>query len=348
MKSLVRRCLTSSSSHGGGLGVGNVRGVREQVLDLHASVIKAPHFLSQPATIELVGAPQQFGQPLAGTHRGPDLLRRFGLREMLTSLGWRIVDSGDVDMSSPGERREGKHESVVEAGSRRLYEACKAAHRHERLVLALGGDHSIALGSVAAALSQRPDTRILWVDAHADVNTPSTSPSGNMHGMPLGFLLGYATYDWLPTPLDPSRLAYVGLRDIDKDEKSRLLELRSRGAYVSTMREVDQFGVGKVMEMALDSLGYNDKTDDTPPPLHLSFDIDAIDPQFAAATGTVVRGGLSFREAHYICEAVWSTGALGSMDIVEVNDTLTDPDGAKETVDLAASLVASACGDVIL
>lgn len=122
------------------------------------------------------------------------------------------------------------------------------------------------------------------------------------------------------------------------------------GAYVSTMREIDEVGIGSVMAGALHSLGYgnNSLPSDERPPLHLSFDIDAIDPQYARATGTVVRGGLTFREAHYVCETVSSTQALVSMDIVEVNDTIADADRAKETVDLATSLVASACGDVIL
>lgn len=126
--------------------------------------------------------------------------------------------------------------------------------------------------------------------------------------------------------------------------------IRCAGAYVSTMREIDEVGIGAVMANALRSLGYgNDsRSADERPPLHLSFDIDAIDPQYARATGTVVRGGLSYREAHYVCETVSSTQALVSMDIVEVNDTLADADRAKETVELATSLIGSACGDVIL
>jgi len=341
---MFRRVGRRRLSAGGGLGVGNVRGTREQLLqEGGVGSVVAPWFVASPASIAMVGAPQQFGQPLAGTHRGPELLRRAGVREMLGSLGWRVIDAGDVDMSLGSSR------SGVIAGSRNLFERARAFHEEGRLVLSVGGDHSIALGSVGAALAARPETRVLWVDAHADVNTPETSPTGNMHGMPLAYLLGLAAderLDWISDLLAPDRLAYVALRDVDAAERPVLRALRDRGAFVSTMHEVDQWGIGAVMDRALRALGYAD--DDRPPPLHLSYDIDAIDPQFASATGTVVRGGLTFREAHYVCEAVWATRALGSMDIVEVNDTLTDPARAQETVDLAASLVASACGDVIL
>ena len=186
--------------------------------------------------------------------------------------------------------------------------------RPGRFVLTMGGDHSIALGTVAAACAARPDTRVLWVDAHADANSPGTSPSGNMHGMPLAFLLGLveaesldedATYfDWLLEKpfLSPERLAYVGLRDVDDDERCALRGLAARGTYVSSMHDVDKYGIGRVVDEALAHLGY-DGTDEVPAPLHLSFDVDACDPLIAPATGTAVRGGLSFREAHFVCAA---------------------------------------------
>mmetsp|Transcript_29326 Transcript_29326/g.94616 ORF Transcript_29326/g.94616 Transcript_29326/m.94616 type:complete len:171 (+) Transcript_29326:621-1133(+) len=170
--------------------------------------------------------------------------------------------------------------------------------------------------------------------------------------MPVAYLLGLAETQFLDFPrLPPSRLAYVGLRDLDLAEKKLLRHLKARGTFVATMTDVDAFGIGHVMRAAFDSLGYapdDDATADDRPPLHLSYDVDAVDPQHAPATGTAVRGGLSFREAHYICEAAWATGALGSMDIVEVNESLADAAHAQQTVNLAASLVASACGDAIL
>lgn len=213
---LLRRASLWSSA---GSTAGKIRAAREQLQGVESNLVPSS-FLRSPATIAVLGAPQQLGQPLGGTDRGPQLLRQAGLREMLSSIGWRVVDMGDVDMlrldtCSEAEASSSswpKHAAFVSAGSRRLFEAAKTAHAQGFLVLTLGGDHSIALGSVAAAVAFRPDTRLLWVDAHADVNTPDTSSSGNMHGMPLGYLLGLASkpkhiIDWLPAPLAPSQLA---------------------------------------------------------------------------------------------------------------------------------------------
>ena len=323
--------------------------------------------LRVPHTVALVGAPQQYGQPQSGVHKGPALLRAAGMRQIAAGLRWHVEDLGDVDMettpqtptSRPARRgRDARHAATIGAGSRRLFDACRAAHEDGRFVLTMGGDHSIALGTVAAACAARPDTRVLWVDAHADANSPGTSPSGNMHGMPLAFLLGLveaesldedATYfDWLLEKpfLSPERLAYVGLRDVDDDERCALRGLAARGTYVSSMHDVDKYGIGRVVDEALAHLGY-DGTDEPPAPLHLSFDVDVCDPLIAPATGTAVRGGLSFREAHFVCEAAAMTGALGSLDIVEVNESLSDVRGAEDTVQLATGLVASALGDRI-
>ena len=325
--------------------------------------------LRVPNTVALIGAPQQYGQPQSGVHKGPALLRAAGMRKIAAGLRWHVEDLGDVDMeagpeaaTSPSKagRRAARHAATIGAGSRRLFEACRAAHGDGRLVLTMGGDHSIALGTVAAALSARPETRVLWVDAHADANSPATSPSGNMHGMPLAFLLGLVDaaslgeeapfFEWLLDEggprLAPEHLAYVGLRDVDDSERCTLRALAGRGAYVSSMHDVDKYGIGRVVDEALGHLGYGGEG--APPPLHLSFDVDACDPLIAPATGTAVRGGLSFREAHFVCEAAAATGALGSLDIVEVNEALSDVRGADDTVQLAAGLVASALGDSIL
>ena len=221
--------------------------------------------------------------------------------------------------------------------------------------------------SLCRSLTARPETRVLWIDAHADVNTPATSPSGNMHGMPLAFLLGLVepaslgaaapAYAWLlehlPRPLlAPERIAYVGLRDVDADERDALRRLRERGAYVTSMSDVDRRGIGAVTDGALAHLGYDvgGGTDHANggAALHMSFDVDACDPLIAPATGTAVRGGLTYREAHFVCEAAAATGALGSLDIVEVNQALSDVKGADDTVQLAMGLVASALGDSIL
>jgi arginase len=309
--------------------------------------------LAAPRTVSLIGAPQQFGQPRGGVENAPKLLRQAGLAETVANLDWRVNDEGDVDMQTTQDVAGPlRHAAQIGHGSRKLMEACVNAHARGNFVLTLGGDHSVALGTVSAALKARPSTKVLWVDAHADCNSPATSPSGNAHGMPLAFLLklvqsselGAASqaFAWLDdVRLAPQNLAFVGLRDVDAEERKILLRLRERGAFVSTMHDVDRRGIGHVVDTALDHLG-----DDGP--LHCSFDVDSCDPLIAPATGTAVRGGLTYREAHFLCEALAATGRLGSLDVVEVNSALADPVGAKATVDLAAGLVASALGAVIL
>ncbi|MEI6046819.1 MAG: arginase, partial [Chloroflexota bacterium] len=212
--------------------------------------------------------------------------------------------------------------------------------------LTLGGDHSIALGSIPGLLRVRPNTALLWIDAHGDFNTPETSPSGNLHGMPLAALLGYTRpglpcFDWLheaqPKPLlTPDRVALVGIRSLDSGERHLL---RQAGVHVYSMSAIDRYGIGPIMERALaainpkEELGY-----------HVSFDIDAMDPREAPGTGTTARGGLTYREGHTILEMLAATGKLGSMDLVEVNPKL---DHDNLTVSLATELIASALGKAI-
>lgn len=168
------------------------------------------------------------------------------------------------------------------------------------------------MGTVSGTKKKFPDAAVIWVDAHADINTPLTTDSGNLHGCPISFLLGLKGCDippfniWLEPCLAPQDLVYIGLRDIDNGEKRILKDL---GIKVFSMHDVDKHGIGRVMEMAL---GYVGATR----PIHLSFDVDALDPTVAPSTGTPVRGGLSFREGHYICEAIAETGNLVSLDIV--------------------------------
>ena len=215
--------------------------------------------------------------------------------------------------------------------------------------LVLGGDHSVAMGSISGVLRERPNLGVLWVDAHADINTMDTSASGNIHGMPVSFLLRLLEVTELPgcewmadvPKLLPENLVYVALRDVDDGEK-RLL--RKLGIKAFTMHDVDHHGIGKVMEMALDTLvGKGER------PLHMSFDIDATDPSIAPATGTAVVGGLNYRESHYVCEAMAETRLMGSMDMVEVNATLgkTKEDGDR-TVAEALRLIGSSLGQSII
>jgi arginase len=287
-------------------------------------------------------------------------MRINGLTERIQKEHWAVNDCGDIpcpelddtDHHRPVIRAEGEPaikcadivSKVNKETAEKTYERAKAGD----FVLTIGGDHAIAIGSLAGIIKARPDTGIIWVDAHADINTPYTSGSGNIHGMVLSFLMKHkecefvTEYDWLkeyPT-LDPSRIVYIGLRDLDLGEK-RII--RNLGIRAFTMHDVDKYGIGAVMEKSIEHLRRRKDC-----PLHLSFDIDGVDPMFAPSTGTRVGGGLTKREAYFICESVAETGLLSSMDIVEVNSALGERDDAKTTVELAKSLVVAALGDAIL
>jgi arginase len=237
---------------------------------------------------------------------------------------------------------------LVGVNNQQLAAAVESEAAQGRFVLTLGGDHSLGVGTVAGMLKVHPNLGVIWVDAHADINTPDTSLSGNIHGMPISFLsktLYDATqlpgFEWMKAvpALNGNQLVYIGLRDVDQKERALIREM---GATAYTMYDIDKYGIGKVMEMALADLGDR--------PLHCSYDIDACDPAIAPSTGTTVRGGLTFREAHFVAEEIAQTGRLKSFDMVEVNPTLnTDPkDHGATTVQMALALVASALGDTIV
>lgn len=260
-------------------------------------------------------------------------------------------------MPPPGQDppyRGMKNPKAVSAVTRRIADQVYGHASQGRLVLTLGGDHSIAIGTVggtARAVRERlgREVAVIWVDAHADINTPETSGSGNVHGMPVAFLTGLASEDkeeyfgWLGEEgrLSTRKLVYIGLRDVDPGEK-RIL--REHGIKAFSMFDIDRHGIGRVMEMALAHIG-----SDTP--IHLSFDVDALDPMWAPSTGTPVRGGLTLREGDYIAECVHETGSLVAMDLVEVNPQLAkgvDDIGASETVRAGCSLVRCALGESLL
>jgi arginase len=277
------------------------------------------------------------------------------LRDALAQLDWRVHDSGDLkfdppssdDAQLPGKFGRAKNAVAVGRGSQIIYDAVQEAIDLGRFPLVIGGDHSVGLGSVAGVLKKRPNMGLLWIDAHADINTPAFSPSGNLHGMPIAFLMRAAGLDpgvvpgheWLADVpvLEPSQLVYVGLRDVDEGEVKLIRDLNIRHF---TMKHIDRWGIGEVMAMALDHLGER--------PIHMSFDIDSVDPEHAPSTGTLVRGGLSYREAQYVCEAAFESDRLASLDMVEVNPSLSLGEGAARTADLALQLVESAMGNSII
>lgn len=309
--------------------------------------------------LNLIQAPIALGQGLEGVDEGPAFLLQNGLIEQIESLGWKLgknseIDIHDLKWDSPQgllpAHQSGlniKFPEELGEACRELAQAAETSHLAKQFTLTLGGDHSIAIGSIGGALLARPELGVIWVDAHGDFNTPETSPSGNIHGMPLSFLAGemkkhpLPSFSWLKNFLSPDQLVLVGIRSIDPEERELM---KKWGVQVFTMTEIDRFGIGEVMEQAKKILFKNG-----PRPLHLSYDIDALDPHFAPSTGTRVRGGLNYREAHYIAETLSETQSLVSMDLVEINPRLgyVDPAHREEkniTVEIGLELIGSALG----
>jgi arginase len=280
---------------------------------------------------------------------GPSAIRIAGVADRLTELGHKVVDDGDIVIKNMEELKVG-HERA-----RYLGEIARAAaviaRKIERIMglghfpLVLGGDHSIAVGTVSgiAAYAQRQDQRVglLWIDAHGDINTPETSPSGNIHGMPLAALLGFGAGELTgvagpPPKVHPANVALVGIRSLDAGEKKRLKET---GVQVHTMSDIDRHGVHRVMQKALARV--TDGTDY----VHVSFDLDAVDPTVAPGVGTPVKGGLDYREAHLVMEVLADAGVMTSLEMVEVNPIL---DQGNASAAFAVELVQSAFGKKIL
>ncbi|KAL4969517.1 arginase [Aspergillus stella-maris] len=314
-------------------------------------------FLSQPNQLGVVAVGFNGGQCKLGVEAAPMALVEAGLLDQLRDdLDYGIHYDNEVhyyedqmpkeDPDHRGMKKPRAVSAVTETLSAQTYEHSKTG----KFTLTLGGDHSIAIGSIsgiARATRERlgREIGVIWVDAHADINIPEMSPSGNIHGMPMAFLTGLAkeekkdVFGWLKEEhlVNLRKLVYIGLRDVDRGEKKLL---RENGIKAFSMHDVDRHGIGRVVEMALAHIG-----NDTP--IHLSFDVDALDPQWAPSTGTPVRGGLTLREGDFICECVHETGNLISMDLVEVNPSLEEI-GASETIRTGCSLVRSALGDTLL
>ncbi|TYJ59212.1 arginase [Cryptococcus floricola] len=346
------------------------------------STCKTPNyhykFLNKPATATLVGCPFSGGQRRAGVDLAPNKLISAGIIDQLTGLGWHVnyesqdtfldIPYNPLPSSSPaatgteaapslsGERMVQrlpdpdigimKRPRLVSAVNEKVAKAVGDIAGRKELPVTLGGDHSLAMGTIAGTKSRYPDAGVIWVDAHADINTPLTTESGNLHGCPVSFLMGLEGCDvepfnkWLKPCLKPKDIVYIGLRDIDNGEKAIL---KKHGIKAYTMHHVDKYGIGKVMELALQHINPTGER-----PIHLSFDVDALDPTVAPSTGTPVRGGLSFREGHYITEVVAETGCLVAVDIMEVNPSLLDPKSVEMTVAAGCSLARAALGESLL
>jgi arginase len=295
--------------------------------------------------VAVIGAPLDLGAGRRGVDMGPSAIRYAGLEPRIEQLGRPCVDWGDVvaavaEASAVGDERVRFLPQIKET-CERLAELVARAVEEERLPLVLGGDHSVALGTLGglARAAGRPGG-VLWLDAHGDLNRPDTSPSGNVHGMPLAAALGLGGPEFdsdafrLPA-LEAERVVLFGVRSLDPAERELLAEL---DVLVFTMSDLDRSGVERAMREALERL-------EGPGFVHVSLDLDVLDPEVAPGVGTPVRGGLSYREAHLALELVAESGLAGSIEVVEVNPIL---DRENETAKLAVELVASALGARIL
>ncbi|MEM1203769.1 MAG: arginase [Acidobacteriota bacterium] len=293
-------------------------------------------------TLSILGIPMDLGQARRGVDMGPGAIRYAGLKRRLGALGYRVDDGGDVTVpvrdTLPEEGGMSFLEQVAEVCGQ-VYSRGVEAIRAGDLPVFLGGDHSVAVGTVGAASHEEP-IGVLWVDAHGDFNTPETSPSGNIHGMPLAALTGLGAPELVNlgrpgAKVDPRDVMLIGIRDLDAKEKDLL---RASGAGVYTMREIDERGMATVAREALKRLQHRKR-------LHVSLDLDALDPSEAPGVGTPVAGGLRYREAHLLMEILAESEKIGSMDLVEVNPIL---DHSNRTAELAIGLLCSAMGERIL
>lgn len=294
--------------------------------------------------IDLLGVPMDLGAGRRGVDMGPSAIRYSGLGEKLRALGHEVghldaIPVPEAEARDPGDPRLKYLEPIVHVAAETADHVARA-RAAGRLPVILGGDHSIALGSVSGAARGTGEVGVVWFDAHADFNTAETSPSGNIHGMILAALAGYGDPRLVNAAgkgphVDPRHVAIVGARDLDAGEKELL---RAAGVRVFTMTEIDTRGMADVTRDALALVTAGDRR------LHVSFDMDVVDPREAPGVGTPVHGGMTYREAHLAMELVARNGQLGSLDIVEVNPIL---DRENRTAILAAELVLSAVGKTI-
>jgi arginase len=299
--------------------------------------------------IELLGVPMDLGSGRRGVDMGPSALRIAGVATALAAHGHRVIDGGDLDIKNMEEipigSRRARYLGEIARASGLLSRAVERIMERRRFPLVLGGDHSIAIGTISGVASycrkKKKRLGLLWVDAHSDIHVPRSSPTGNIHGMPLAALFGLGPKELTGVggdgpKLDPSRVALVGIRSLEDGERKHLHDL---GIRVYTMSEIDRDGIHTVMSDALARV--TDGTDY----LHVSFDLDAVDPSLAPGVGTPVKGGLDYREAHVIMELIAASNRMTSLEVVEVNPIL---DERNRSAVLAVELLESAFGKRIL
>ena len=317
---------------------------------VHENELKENFNAGEPKkAVGLVGVPLAYGASMAGVDMGPAALRVAGLVERVSQLGYQVRDLGDLRLerartvAAAGDKL--KYMPQIKSACEELATSVQQILDAEELPITLGGDHSIAIGSISGfaahcrARNQTPG--LIWFDAHADMNTPETTPSGNIHGMPLGVVLGYGAPELVniggfSPKLEPEFCVHVGARDIDQGERELI---QSLGIRFMTMREIDERGMSACMDEAVAiasraSGGYA-----------VTFDVDALDPGDAPGSGTLVRGGLTYREAHLAMEKIAEAGGMRALEVVEINTAL---DVNNKTAELGVELILSALGKTIL
>ena len=299
--------------------------------------------------VHIIGVPLDLGGARRGVDMGPSAMRIAGIGEAIARLGRQVVDKGNLpapiaETEAALDTRK-RYVEPIASVCRALHASCLSSLEAGALPLVLGGDHSLAAGSVAASadwisgLNGKP-IGVIWVDAHGDMNTPETTTSGNVHGMPLAALLGrepseLATIGRWPS-VTPEHTVLLGIRNLDEDEKG---QIRAAGVHIFTMKDIDRQGLASVAERAIEIASSGTGG------IHVSFDLDVCDPSVAPGVGTPVRGGLDYRESHMIMELVADSNQLLALDLVEVNPTL---DHRNATAEFAAELALSALGKRIL
>ena len=289
------------------------------------------------------------GQGRRGVDMGPSAIRYAGIGQQLKALDYKVVDDGDLTIKTQEEQRiKDQHAKYLPEIARACNVLAKKVEKiahHGHFPLVLGGDHSIAIGTVAGlalnAKRRKKKLGIFWVDAHGDFNTPASSPSGNIHGMPLAVCAGLGPKPLLSVggsfrKVEPKNIAIIGLRDLDRLEKENLKKF---GVKIYTMEDIDKYGVHKMMKRAFQEVA---KSVDF---LHVSFDLDSVDPIYAPGVGTPVKGGLDYREAHLIMEMLAESKKMTSLELVEVNPIL---DNRNQSAEFAVELIQSAFGKKIL
>ena len=299
--------------------------------------------------VSILGVPLGFGQSMAGVDLGPSAIRVAGIMKRIAELGYEVQDLGDLPIerprSLPSQGEKLKYLSEIYTACERLAPQVEQIVDATELPITIGGDHSIAIGSLAGVVKafRKRDQRLglIYFDAHADMNTPDTSPSGNIHGMPLAALLGFGAPELVnlggfAPKFDPKLCAHVGAREIDPGERALIRKL---GIRFFTMREIDERGLSACMDEAIGIAGQGSAG------YAVTFDVDALDPRDAPGSGTLVRGGISYREAHLAMEKIAEAGGMRSLEMVEINTAL---DVNNRTAVLGVELILSALGKTIL